>query len=227
MNFLVPDKIYTLNGVTVYQKLLPDGEKWKDPEKAKAAGFEPDDLYKANRPLSGDGRARGVTIHNTDKIRVPEGTTMAEQYVRATFNENMRSARVHFYVCDTCAWQELRTDEVGWHAGDGKGDGNGTTLSLELIMSGEKDEYNARTRDNGARIAAALLYENGLTPDDLYTHTYFINQKNGFTSPDRREQNTHHIEGIFKYCPLYILRDSWDGFEALVRTYFDALSAGK
>ena len=52
----------------------------------------------------------GITIHNTDWISVANGTTPAEQYTRATVNGNMNDVRVHFYVDDKCAWQNLPLD---------------------------------------------------------------------------------------------------------------------
>ncbi|HRR77837.1 MAG TPA: hypothetical protein P5191_13660, partial [Ruminococcus sp.] len=55
----------------------------------------------------------GVTIHNTDWIKTASGTTPAEQYTRATVNGNMNDVRVHFYVDDVCAWQNLPLDLTG------------------------------------------------------------------------------------------------------------------
>ena len=54
----------------------------------------------------------GVTVHNTDWIRVANGTTPAEQYTRATYNGNMKDVRVHYYVDHVCAWH-TRHHSVG------------------------------------------------------------------------------------------------------------------
>ena len=140
---LSPNTTFKLNGVTVNEKIIPDGTRWKSDSKAKKAGFSgAGALYKAERKLV----PRKVTIHNTNDLAnvYDDG----EQYTRATYpNENMGSARVHFYVDDTCAWQNLKAGtgmspndkgsaEVSWHAGDGSvaDGGNMTSLSMEIIM---------------------------------------------------------------------------------------------
>ena len=155
MALLTPNYIYTANGVKVCEKIIPDGTRWKDDNKAARAGFRPKELYKKEHKLSeGTGRPKFLTIHNTDDIQgvMDDG----EQYTRATYNENMGSARVHFYVDDTCAWQNLKAGtnmtpndpvgsaEVGWHAGDGSAPdgGNMTSLSIEIIMD-KSGEHNA------------------------------------------------------------------------------------
>lgn len=224
MPYLTPDRTYDLNGVTVHEKIIPDGTVWKNDEKAKKAGFGgAGALFKANIKLSGGtGRVQGITVHNTNKLNISSKTTQAEQYTRATFNENMSSARVHFFICDSCAWQNLALDEVSWHAGDGtNGQGNNTTLSLELIMDAERDEYSEKTKENGARIIAALMHTNGLGLDKMYTHTYFIN-KSLCRTGDLEYQNTFRDSRARKYCPLYLL-PQWEEFKALVQKHLDLL----
>lgn len=83
---LQPNCTYTLNGVKIREKIIPDGTCWQDSEKAKEAGFKAGDLYKQNQKLSGNaGTAKWVTIHNTgDFANVVDG---GEQYTRATYNE--------------------------------------------------------------------------------------------------------------------------------------------
>lgn len=85
--------------------------------------------------VSIDGKVIGVTVHNTDWISVASGTTPAEQYTRAPVNGNMKDVRVHYYVDNVCAWQNLPLSLSGWHAADGSGNGNRRTVSIECIMS--------------------------------------------------------------------------------------------
>ena len=186
MSLLSPNTAYTLNGVAIKEKIIPDGTRWTDGTKAKKAGFYQNALYKKEKKLTGDsGNALYVSIHNTNYLKNVEDD--GEQYTRATYNENMGSARVHFYVNATCAWQNLRAGtglsvndpegsaEVGWHAGDGsiEDGGNMTSLAIEIIM-GESDKSDKKSKDNGARIAAWLLWKHGLTIDRLVTHTYWV-----------------------------------------------------
>ena len=243
MALLTPNAVYTMNGVTVNEKIIPDGTRWTDAAKAKDAGFSADALYKAQKLLCGTGKAGSVTIHNTnDLVNVHDD---GEQYTRATWpNQNMGSARVHFYVDDVCAWQNLKAGtglcaadpvgsaEVSWHAGDGSinGGGNMTSLSMEIIM-GDPAEHDAKARDNGARIAAWLLWKHGLTIDNLVTHTYWVNRLAGKTFADVDDQCTNPISGG-KWCPSYIFgsnnaataKKNWLAFKALVAGYLAELN---
>ena len=69
MTKLKPNSTYVLNGVTINEKIIPDGTRWKDAAKAKAAGFSANALYKKEKKLSGGtGKVQWITIHNTDDI---------------------------------------------------------------------------------------------------------------------------------------------------------------
>lgn len=243
MPILTPNYIYTILGVTVNEKIIPDGSRWTDSTKAIKAGFQPNALYKAERLLCGTGKPKSVTIHNTpDLANVFDD---GEQYTRATWpNQNMDSARVHFYVDDTGAWQNLKAGtgltpndpdgsaEVSWHSGDGSiaTGGNETSLSMEIIM-GESPEHDAIAQDNGARIAAWLLWKHNLTIDDLVTHTYWVNKLNGKTFNDVDTQCTNLIYGQ-KWCPTYIFNSTnvptakanWLRFKSTVKEYLDQLN---
>lgn len=242
---LTPNIKYKMNGVTVCEKIIPDGTVWKNDEKAKAAGFNgAGDIYKKGKRLSGGtGKAQSVTIHNTGDLAgvYDDG----EQYTRATFpNENMGSARVHFYVDDTGAWQNLKAGtglcaadpigaaEVSWHSGDGStaDGGNMTSLSMEIIM-GENAANDEKAKDNGARIAAWLLWKHGLPVSKLFTHTYWVNKSAGKKFSDPDEQCTNLVSGK-KWCPSYFFGSTnhatalknWKAFKALVEKYLDQLN---
>lgn len=221
--YLKPDKTKTWNGVTVHEKIIPDNKRWTK-KKCEKFGFKIGDRYKACKPFPQG--VQGITVHNTDWIKVNTATTPAEQYTRATFNENMSTARIHFYVDDKCAWQNLSLDEVGWHAGDSpaKTGGNYTTLGIEIIMDKTKSAYNTASYDNGARLCAYLLHLYGFGIDKLYTHTYWINERDGYKKTDKDEQCTYKYPKVYKYCPSVILRDGWKQFEAKVQTYLNALN---
>ena len=127
---LTPDATRTEHGLVINEKIIPWGAVWPKDSGAYKKGAQ----YKADRLLSGGtGKVKGVTIHNTNDLKNVEED--AEQYTRATWpNANMNDARVHYYVDDINAWQNLREDEVGWHAGDGRKatGGNETTLSMQM-----------------------------------------------------------------------------------------------
>lgn len=243
MALLEPNNTYTVHGVTVREKIIPDGTRWNDAVKAAKAGFSANELYKKECKLTNKtGKPLSVTIHNTADLANVEDD--AEQYTRATFNENMNSARVHFYVDDLGAWQNLKAGtgmskndpngaaEVGWHAGDGSTSdgGNMTSLSIEIIM-GDTVDHDAKAKDNGARLAAWLLWKHGLPVSALVTHTYWVNKSAGKRFDDPDEQCTNLISGK-KWCPSNIFGSTnhavalanWKAFKALVKGYLDMLS---
>lgn len=243
MALLKPNETYTINGVTVNEKIIPDGTRWKDAAKAVKAGFSVGAPYKKGKKLTNNtGKPQTVTIHNTDDIA--NVTDDGEQYTRATYNENMKSARVHFYVDDICAWQNLKAGtgmakndpngsaEIGWHAGDSSvsDGGNMTSLSIEIIMN-DTATHDRKARDNGARLAAWLLWKHGLPIDRLVTHTYWVNKLAGRQFRDVDEQCTNLVSGK-KWCPSYIFGSTnhkkalagWKSFKSLVKEYLDSLN---
>ena len=205
---LQPDKTRTETlgeyKISIKEKIIPDSAR---ANKDVASWCKKGQPMKPCLPLGGDGKPRGITVHNTNDITVPSGTTPAEQYIRATWpNQNMAGVVVHFYVHGIDIWQNLKETERGWHATDGqtrrasqrKGQtigGNLDTVAIECIGSGRDSE------DTTARLVAYLLRKYGLSPEtDVYQHNYFYPQKS---------------------CPQYI-RPHWGDFLNLVKKYYDA-----
>lgn len=135
---------------------------------------------------------RYVTIHNT-----------AEPY--DAFQErtrvNLRTTSVtsfHFCVDESEAVQILPDYTHGWHAGDGRKDGNMHSIGIEIARSqciGPDNELYLRAEQNAAVLAAYLLKKYGLSVDDLRMH----------------------YDWIGKHCPHRILdAGSWDDFKAAV-----------
>ncbi|MCI7804355.1 MAG: peptidoglycan recognition protein family protein, partial [Oscillospiraceae bacterium] len=189
MAILKPDKTTTLGGVTVNEYLLTK----HNPNKIDMPS------------VSMEGRIIGVTVHNTAWITTAAGTTPAEQYTRATVNGNMNDVRVHYYVDNVCAWQNLPLTLSGWHAADGDGNGNRRTIAIECIMSSAYNDKDKKSEDNCARLAAALLKKYKLGINALYTHNHWYSGK---------------------YCPAYIL-PHWDKFKAKVQSYMNSGSSAK
>lgn len=189
MAILKPDKTTTLGGVTVNEYLLTKHNS-----------------NKIDMPsVSMEGRIIGVTIHNTPWITTAAGTTPAEQYTRATVNGNMNDVRVHYYVDNTCAWQNLPLTLSGRHAADGSGNGNRRTIAIECIMSSAYNANDQKSEDNAARLAAALLKKYKMSIDCLYTHNHWYSRK---------------------YCPAYIL-PHWAEFKKKVQSYLNSGSSAK
>ena len=199
MAILKADKTTNLGGVTVNEYLLTK--------------HNPNHI--AMPSASMEGKIIGVTVHNTDWISVASGTTPAEQYTRATVNGNMKDVRVHYYVDNTCAWQNLPHSLSGWHAADGSGNGNRRTIAIECIMSSAYNVTDKKFEDNCARLAAALLKKYNLDINHLFTHTHWLNVRDG-KSGTVDYLNT--AKNPYKTCPLYIL-PHWSAFKAKVQKY--------
>lgn len=202
MAILKPDKNTTLGGVTVNEYLLTK--------------HNPNHI--AMTSVSMEGKIIGVTIHNTDWISVASGTTPAEQYTRATVNGNMNDVRVHYYVDNTCAWQNLPLNLSGWHAADGSGNGNRRTIAIECIMSSAYNDRDKKSEDNAAKLAAAVLKKYNLSIDNLYTHTHWLNIRDG-KSGSVDYLNT--AKNTYKMCSLYIL-PHWITFKEKVQSYMNS-----
>lgn len=202
---LTADRTHKINGVTVNEYLLTK----HNPNKIDLPG-------RRTKPLI------GVTVHNTNDLTNVNDD--AEQYTRATYNGNMGTVRVHYYVDDVCAWHNLPDDYQSWHAGQkGKRDmngseaGNAQTISIECIMTGTGD---SKAEDNCARLVAHLLVSNGLSIDNLYTHNYWCNVRRGLKGTTDYLNKTN--DG-YKNCPIFI-RQHWDKFKAAVTGYMEKFS---
>ena len=205
MAILRPDTTTTLNGVKINEYLLTK--------------HNPNHI---NMPsVSMEGKVIGVTVHNTDWISVASETTPAEQYTRATYNGNMKDVRVHYYVDNVCAWQNLPHSLSGWHAADGSGNGNRRTIAIECIMSSAYNATDKKSEDNCARLAAALLKKYNLDINHLFTHTHWLNVRDG-KSGSVDYLNT--ARNPYKMCPAYIL-PHWTEFKKKVQAYMDAGSS--
>ena len=149
----VPDKEYVINGVTVKEYLI-----------AKHNINNIDLPSKRVKPL------KGITIHNTEDLANIEDD--GRNYTASTVNGNMRTVRVHYYVDDLCAWQNLDESMQNWSCADGSGDGNATTIAIECIMKSPYDAESLKAMDNCARLTAYLCKKYNLTVDDIYTSHY-------------------------------------------------------
>ena len=205
MAILKPDNYTNFGGVTVNEYLLTK--------------HNPNHI--AMPSVSMEGKIIGVTVHNTAWITTATGTTPAEQYTRATVNGNMNDVRVHYYVDNVCAWQNLPLSLSGWHAADGGGNGNRRTIAIECIMSSAYNSADKKSEDNCARLAAALLKKYNLDISHLYTHTHWLNIRDG-KSGTVDYLNT--ARNPYKMCPAYIL-PHWADFKKKVESYMNAGSS--
>lgn len=199
-----PDKIYTANGVEVYEYLLKNHN-----------------INNISLPSKRKSSKVRITIHNTDDL--PSIEDDGRNYTAATINDNMKSVRVHFYVDDLRAWQNLELDSQNWSCADGNGNGNATTIAIECIMRNSYDSESLKSMDNCARLTAWLLKKYNLTTADVYTHTYWLHMRDKDTiSKTGTKDEICTARHPYKLCPLYIV-PQWSEFLALVNKYFKEL----
>lgn len=82
-------------------------------------------------------------------------------------------------------------------------------------MSSAYNSKDQKSEDNAAKLAAALLKKYNLGIDNLYTHTHWLNVRDG-KSGSVDYLNT--ARNPYKMCPLYIL-PHWSAFKSKVQSY--------
>lgn len=223
MPSIVPDKTRTekFNGgiITINEKIIPDDLiAFKDVASWCKKGQK---MKPCAKLFKGTGIPQGLTIHNSEEVTLSKGIkNMAEQYVLATFNQNMGGVVVTFYVYLTNIWQMLRENERGWHAADGSTrrdshdktkqiGGNLDTISIEIIGN---DPITVKTAQ---QLCGYLCSKYNLDPSkDIYTHNYFMYKVDSYVS------------GARKNCPYYLL-PTWKNFLKEIPQYCFNLETSK
>jgi len=134
--------------IEIKQRLLPDGRANK-PNKQMTPGW--------------------LTIHNTDNES--SGAT-AEAHSRYLLNGSGGTQKSwHYTVDDKDIYQHLRDTEQGWHAGDGSGPGNATSIGIEVCMYKGIDEQTAWA--NAAWLVAKLAKKYGIPLIKVVPHKHW------------------------------------------------------
>lgn len=140
-----------------------------------------------------------ITIHNTGDSRNGTDTKMNTEYIDCAKGY----VSCHFTVDDKKIYQELPCNEIGWHAGDGEGEGNMKSIGIEICENNGIDWIAARS--NGIELIIFLM------------DTYNIPIEN--VVPHQRWSG--------KYCPRKILDEGWDKFinDIIVAKYKPSVGA--
>lgn len=122
-------------------------------------------LGRGNRP-GGEMTPKWITIHDTGD----PGATAKDE---AGYLKGSDAARApvswHFTVDDKGAVQHLPLDEHGWHAADGRGPGNMTSIGIELCEVQDRQTVEM----NAAKVVAWLLIETGLDVSKVVPHRHW------------------------------------------------------
>lgn len=134
-----------------------------------------------------------LTIHNTAN----DASALAEiSYMIGNWEE----VSYHWAVNDVQAIQAIEHNRNGWHSGDGaNGAGNRKSIGIEIChsLTPGNPKY-AKSEENGAKLAAIILYQYGWDIDRIRKHQDWSG----------------------KYCPHRILDNgNWEGFKGKVQAY--------
>ncbi len=133
---------------------------------------------------------KGITVHNTanDASARNEISYMTNNDYEISF---------HFAVDDKEAVQGLPLNRNGWHASDGNGPGNRTTIAIEICYSKSGGEKFDKAEKNAAELIAYLLKKYGWDISVVKRHYDYAPNK--------------------KYCPHRTMDMGWDRFLNMVK----------
>lgn len=148
-----------------------------------------------------------VTVHNASNF---ESYATAEwhayQFSILTF---MPGVTYHYVVDDKQAFLLTPLNEATYNAGDRFLNGNGASVAIEICDYANGRNYPA-AEQNGAKLAAAILYQLGLPKENLRYHRDW----NGKECPLSMIQHSRGSVGLEAFTELVYAE-----YEALVMTY--------
>ncbi|MBF4693888.1 peptidoglycan recognition protein family protein [Fusibacter ferrireducens] len=136
--------------------------------------------------------ALGITNHNTGNTAPTASANMHAKWMQNVENADETYVGAHLFVDEKSIIQVLPINEVAYHAGDGKGNGNMKTIAVEICENGNI----LKAEEHAKQLNAALIL----------TYPHFKIYK--------------HQDWSGKYCPRVILgRKSWDAFVEDIQKY--------
>lgn len=134
---------------------------------------------------------KGITVHNT-------ANDASARNEIAYMTNNDYETSFHYAVDDKEAVQGLPLNRNGWHASDGDGPGNRTTIAIEICYSKSGGERFDKAEENAAELIADLLKKYGWDISVVKRHYDY--------APDK------------KYCPHRTMDKGWDRFLNMIKT---------
>lgn len=161
-------------------------------EKIGLANFETHLIPKNNKTSRPQIKMnpRYITIHNT-------GNSKADALSNSKYVDTAAGyVSWHFTVDDKNIYQELPINETAWHAGDGSGPGNMTSIGIEICEHVGQDWNKAKY--NAIMLIVLLMKDLNIPIDNVVPHQKWSG----------------------KYCPRVILNEGWSLFINLVKKEF-------
>lgn len=112
-----------------------------------------------------------VTVHQTGN---PTKGANAQAHANLQSKLNPRQASWHIQVDDKQAIQSFPDNIRCWHASDGRGPGNTTSLAIEICINRDGDYKKAV--ENGAKVVSQKLKEHNLKITDVKKHFDWFNK---------------------------------------------------
>lgn len=110
-----------------------------------------------------------ITIHNTGNHAATAGAKSHAFYQSA--GSGGSKASWHYTVDSKEVWQSFLDHQECWHAGDGAGPGNRSSIGIEICVN-DIGGFRAAC-DNAARLTADLLTRHGLSIDRVVQHNHW------------------------------------------------------
>lgn len=133
---------------------------------------------------------KGITVHNT-------ANDASARNEIAYMTNNDYETSFHYAVDDKEAVQGLPLNRNGWHASDGNGPGNRTTIAIEICYSKSGGERFDKAEENAAELIANLLKK--------YDWDISVVKRHYDYAPDK------------KYCPHRTMDKGWDRFLNMIK----------
>jgi N-acetylmuramoyl-L-alanine amidase len=131
-----------------------------------------------------------ITIHETDNTSVGAN---ALAHARLQQRGNSRQASWHFQVDDKEIYQSIPTNEIAFHAGDGGGAGNLSSIAIEICVNADGDFEKAKA--NAVELVRFLMDKYNIPLANVVQH--------------------NHWSG--KDCPRNMRKSGWNAFIALIK----------
>jgi hypothetical protein len=131
-------------------------------------------------------KPESLTWHETANYNTGADADMHSRWLDNGAGDQYLS--VHFFVDDHKAIQKIPLNEVSWHAGDGDGPGNYTSLSFEFCVNFDGDFE--KTFRNMAELFGYIQYK--LDLDDAFQHNHW----SGKDCPRLLRQQNRWLEAL-------------------------------
>lgn len=108
-----------------------------------------------------------ITIHNTGNSKKGADAKSHTEYI----DNAAGYVSWHYTVDDKSIYQELPTNESGFHAGDGNGAGNRQSIGIEICENIDGDY--AKAEENAIELIRYLMKEHNIPIENVVPHKHW------------------------------------------------------